>query len=380
LAISAWKDRGQSERALFLDMMRACGVCFLLREGDRDTDEEPVYIAPEMLPARDTVKVLIDSLWNTSDPIRERRTKFPLLHDGLIRAVIAEIGDIAGVDGVYWQGGVGVYEAQTQSRALIEQRTGAGWSGEIAVRTRGGRAEELLERLCKIVDETQRRIGLEGKVEESAPSREEPTDSKATLAFAADPSAKPRYYVSYAWADAANPDREKEVDRLCAAAEKRGTPILRDRTAMRLGDSIAEFMAAIGRGDRVFVFLSEKYLKSDFCMTELTRLWIGCGADKDEFKRRSRVFALPDAKVWTIDDRAALATYWSDRAAALRQSAIGPTGTLLGDEDYAQVRRIERIAHHVGDILRLFADAVQPKDFAEFLQYGFADPPAGKAG
>ena len=380
LTINAWKDRSQSERALFLDMMRACGVCFRLREGNRDTDEEPVYIAPEMLPARDTVKVLVDALWNTSDPIRERRYEFPFLHDGLIRAVIVEIGDIAGVDGVYWQGGVGVYEARTQSRALIEQRMDAGWSGEIAVRTRGGRAEELLACLCQVVDRAQQRIGLEGKVEESAPSREARKGGEAALAFAADPNAKPRYYVSYAWADDANPDREKEVDRLCAEAERRGTPILRDKTAMRRGDSIAEFMAAIAKGDRVFVLLSEKYLKSDFCMTELTRLWIDCRMDPQEFKRRMRVFALPDAKVWTIDDRAALAAYWRDRAAALRRSAIGPTGARLGDEDYAQVRRIERITHHVGDILHLFADAVQPKDFAEFLKYGFDHPPAGKAG
>jgi internalin A len=380
LAITAWKDRSQSERALFLDMMRSCGVCFQLRAGDRDADEEPVYVAPELLPTREKVKSRIDELWNTGDPVRERRYKFPFLHDGLIRAVISAIGDVAGVDGVYWRDGVGVYEERTQSRALIEQIMGAGWSGEIVVQTRGGRAEELLARLCEIVDRTRQRIGLEGKVEESAKPTKEPEGTKAPLAFTADPNAKPRYYVSYAWADKANPDREKEVDATCAEAERRGTPILRDKTAMRLGDSISEFMAAIGRGDRVFVFLSAKYLKSDFCMTELTRLWIDCRTNPQEFKRRSRVFVLPDAKIRAIKDRAALAAYWSDRAAKLLASAIGPTGTRLGDEDYAQLRWIELIAHHVGDILHLFADAVQPKDFAEFIKYGFDDPPAGKAG
>jgi len=380
LAIGAWKDRSQPERALFLDMMRACGVCFRLREGAPDADEEPVYVAPELLPKREKVAVLIDSLWNTSDPIRERRYEFPFLHDGLIRAVIAEIGDVAGVDGVYWQGGVGVYEAQTQSRALIEQIMGAGWSGEIAVRTRGGRAEELLERLCEIVDRAQQRIGLEGKVEESAKPMKEPEGSKAPLAFTADPNAKPRYYVSYAWADEANPDREKEVDRLCLEAEKRGTPILRDKSAMKLGDSIAEFMAAIGRGDRVFVFLSEKYLKSDFCMSELTRLWIECRMDPQEFKRRMRVFALPDAKYRTPGDRLALAEYWADQAAKLRRKSIRRDVTLAGDEDLKHVKQVEKIVQNVGDILYLFADAVQPKNFAEFLKYGFDDPPAGKAG
>jgi internalin A len=294
--------------------------------------------------------------------------------------VISKIGEIAGVDGVYWQGGVGVYEAQTQSRALIEQIIGAGWSGEVLVRTRGGRAEALLERLCKIVDETRQRVGLEGEVIESAPPREAPERDEVPLAFEADPNAKPRYYVSYAWADKANRNREKRVDATCDEAEKRGTPILRDKIAMKLGDSISEFMAAIGRGDRVFVFLSEKYLESDFCMTELTRLWIDCRTDKDEFIRRSHVFALPDAKFRNIGERAALAKYWGERVATLRASAIGPTGMLLGDADYAQLRWIERIAHHVGEILHLFADRLQPKDFAEFLKYGFDDPAERRAG
>jgi internalin A len=62
LAATAWRDRSEADRALFLEMMRECGVCFQPREGDLDTGEEPVYVAPELLPAREKVAVLIDSL------------------------------------------------------------------------------------------------------------------------------------------------------------------------------------------------------------------------------------------------------------------------------------------------------------------------------
>jgi hypothetical protein len=57
----------------------------------------------------------------------------------------------------------------------------------------------------------------------------------------------------------------------------------------------------------VFVFLSEKHLKSDFCMTELTR--IDCRMDGREFNHRARVFALSDAKYKIIDDALELADY-----------------------------------------------------------------------
>ncbi|MGO9420528.1 COR domain-containing protein, partial [Roseiarcus sp.] len=43
----------------------------------------------------------------------------------------------------------------------------------------------------------------------------------------------------WAWNDPADPQREKDVDRTCAAAEARGAPIIRDKTAMTVGDSIS---------------------------------------------------------------------------------------------------------------------------------------------
>jgi hypothetical protein len=38
----------------------------------------------------------------------------------------------------------------------------------------------------------------------------------------------------------------------------------------RLGERISEFMKRIGRGDRVFVVLSDNYCKSYYCMSELS--------------------------------------------------------------------------------------------------------------
>jgi internalin A len=70
------------------------------------------------------------------------------------------------------------------------------------------------------------------------------------------------YYVSYAWGDltARGKERDEFVDRLCAAAQQRGIRILRDKTALGVGESISNFMRRIGRGDRVFVVLSNEYL------------------------------------------------------------------------------------------------------------------------
>jgi hypothetical protein len=80
---------------------------------------------------------------------------------------------------------------------------------------------------------------------------------------------KQHLYVSYAWADPTDPTRELDVDRLCEEAVKRGALIVRDKSTLKIGDFIYDFMQQIGEGDRVFVFLSKKYLQSPYCMFEL---------------------------------------------------------------------------------------------------------------
>ena len=59
---------------------------------------------------------------------------------------------------------------------------------------------------------------------------------------------RPRWYVSYAWADETDPMREKKVDEFCDAAKKRNVEIIRDKTNLSRGDRISEFMGKIGGG------------------------------------------------------------------------------------------------------------------------------------
>jgi hypothetical protein len=77
------------------------------------------------------------------------------------------------------------------------------------------------------------------------------------------------FYVSYAWADPTDPKREVDVDRLCEEAANRGILIVRDKSTLKIGDFIYDFMQQIEEGDRVFVFISHKYLQSPYCMFEL---------------------------------------------------------------------------------------------------------------
>ncbi len=85
------------------------------------------------------------------------------------------------------------------------------------------------------------------------------------------------------------------------------------RTGLGLGESISKFMQRLGSGDRVFVILSDKYLKSPYCMYELLEVWRNCKAEDEVFRQRIRVFRLPDAKMLSPLERRECAEYWEEQ-------------------------------------------------------------------
>jgi internalin A len=163
------------------------------------------------------------------------------------------------------------------------------------------------------------------------------------------------------------------VDRLCDEATKRGHPIQRDQTAMRVGNDIAAFMKRISEGDRVFVVLSEKYLKSAFCIFELYETWRCRRMESEEFLKVVRVYSLADAQIWTSDDRAHCAKFWEQEQARLTLDL-----KYLGERDLIAWGQMGKFSRHLGDILQALANIRQPRSWEELVEYGFNDLPPSR--
>lgn len=371
LALTVWVAYGDDDRRLFLNLMRTCGVAFRHRvfgEGDERIEE---FIAPELLPEPEEGGVA--ARWDEGVATETRVFKHPLLHGGLIRAIMAELGEEAGPDALYWQGGLCGYEAETRSRFLIEERMTGPWQGEIIVRTQCGAAAELLARLVGVVEEQQRRLSLHPEPSGQLPAAP-PTEPERPMTFSQEPTLDRDWYVSYAWSDNDTPEgreREAVVDRLCAAAEAAGPPILRDKKALSQGDSISAFMRRLGAGSRVFVILSEKYLRSPACMFELSEIWRNCKHDTALFRRTVRVYTLPCATIWTARDRLGHAIHWKTQHKELDDAVKEHGTTILGDHDHHALRQMGFFFTHVGDMLGTLADTVQPRSFDELVRHGF---------
>jgi internalin A len=123
------------------------------------------------------------------------------------------------------------------------------------------------------------------------------------------------------------------------------------------------------------VVLSDKYLKSPFCMFELFEIWRNSRQDGAEFLRRVRIYTLGDAKIWKPVDRINYAKYWKDQHDELRQAVEQAGLDVLGEEDLRSYKLMQYFASKIGDILALFANIVQLRSFDDLRAYGFGDPP-----
>ena len=88
-----WQNFTPDEQRLFLSMMQSCGICFIYRKGNEPDDT--IYIAPDLLPERATDQTQIDARWDASAPQEALTFDYPLLHPGVMRSVIARIGNQA---------------------------------------------------------------------------------------------------------------------------------------------------------------------------------------------------------------------------------------------------------------------------------------------
>lgn len=185
-------------------------------------------------------------------------------------------------------------------------------------------------------------------------------------------------YVSYAWGgDGSRQDqmREEIVDQLCAAAISHGVRVIRDKDALTVGDSISTFMRRLGASKRVFVILSEKYLKSPHCMFELHEIWRNARQDKSKFMKTIRVYRMEDANIFSPEDWVFWAVYWKEEYELLDKLARKHGAATLGEYGYRRLTQMQQFHANISNILGMISDTVLPRSFEELKRHGFEDVP-----
>jgi internalin A len=123
LAITVWREYEPEAQALFLSLMRTCGILFPYQKADAELGLGALYLAPDLLPPRPSPQVTrqLQGRWQGEDPSLCLTYSYTFLHDGLARALLCDLGNHAGNGGVYWRYGAWVYDTRHGCTALLEQ-------------------------------------------------------------------------------------------------------------------------------------------------------------------------------------------------------------------------------------------------------------------
>ena len=165
-----------------------------------------------------------------------------------------------------------------------------------------------------------------------------------------------RVYVSYAWGGESNVLVDEFEQRLPTPFK-----LIRDKSAMRPGDWISKFMAEIGRAELVLVVLSDKYLHSVYCMSELLHLFNRSLGDRGNLMQRILPLVVGELHCARARDRDAYVTYWeqeyTDLNALLKKRGIDS----VGEADRRELLAIQAFKQQVSDLLAWVADTLMPQ-------------------
>jgi len=205
-----------------------------------------------------------------------------------------------------------------------------------------------------------------------AGAEQEPSFDKPPASFF--PRREPQVFVSYAWGDETSEGRQraKVVDDLCTVLGLQKVKVRRDRDEMRPGDLISEFMDRLAEGDFVLAVISDKYLRSEYCMYELFRIYRNCADKPTRFVQKVIPLILPDAKLADLGARLQRAIYWTDIEAKLKP-LVAANVDAVGTELFSKFKLVGEFARNSSNMLEYLVDKLQPRDFERQAAEGFRE-------
>jgi internalin A len=401
LAATVWREYEPEAQKLFLSLMGTCGIVFPYRQADADLGLEAEYLAPDLLPSRSSPQVIrqLQGRWEGSDPSLTLAYTYSFLHGGLVRALLCDLGNHAGDGGVYWRYGAWVYDARQGCIALLDQQMVDDRAGTITISFQGAGSVKLADWFKQRLAERNRQFGYadlqpscSGQLASQllALDKQQRLDTSSDGEASAPPSPelvpapveafhKPgrEVFISYAGGDDSpeGKERQRVVARLVDALGKHPEQIAVriDHNEMRPGDLISAFMDRLAAADRVIVVISAKYLRSEYCMYELFKIYQSCRNKAEDFQRRIIPIVLPDAGLsGKTLERLKVADEWDKQRKEL-ESIFVKNPDILGERGYKKYRLICEFSRNTFDMLDYLLNQLQPRDYDRQMEESFPE-------
>lgn len=179
--------------------------------------------------------------------------------------------------------------------------------------------------------------------------------------------ADPRIFFSYAW-----DQDEALIMQVYNSLKNDGFNVIKDKENIGYKGVISKFMNEIGSADFVIVAISDKYLKSKFCMYELYEIFRNSGMNRDTFGKK--IFPIRIDESINLGDPDVVngyTRYWKEQEQEWA-TRVKDESDSITEEQARQFQFIKRLVNDVNNILSCLADinslnlnALKSNDFAD---------------
>lgn len=159
-----------------------------------------------------------------------------------------------------------------------------------------------------------------------------------------------RIFFSYAW----NKDEEL-IRKLYKSLKKDGFNVVQDKEDLRYKGTISNFMTEIGKANFVIVAISDKYLRSRFCMFELYEIYRNTEMNKEEFGKRLFPLRTEEIDLGNPDIRNTYVDFWEAEEKEW-EKRISDNSDSITEEDAKQSQFVRRLVAEIGNILSCLSD------------------------
>ncbi len=177
---------------------------------------------------------------------------------------------------------------------------------------------------------------------------------------------KPEIFISYGWSG----ESEKIAKSVYSNLENRNYNIIIDKVELEYKDNIKKYMQQIGKGKYIIVIISDKYLKSEYCMYEMLEI-------KSNLHLYDRIFpiVLSDAQIYDEMKRIDYLTFWDEKLNDLKNKQsnfidpIGKAQVYHKINQYADIRRgIDEITDMLRDMNTLSLEQLEDNNWKQLTK------------
>jgi len=138
-----------------------------------------------------------------------------------------------------------------------------------------------------------------------------------------------------------------------AASSAAGYLVTRDKSHTAYRDSIKDFMQRIGCGKYIIAVVSDKYMKSEYCMYEAYRMF-----QSPAFRERVFPIVLPETDIFSFDGQADYLLHWADALETLKTklAKISQASPAMAAPLTERLRDIEATTLFINDFMAQVAD------------------------